>query len=171
MRVRTRHSFAAPFVLVVACSSGGGTQPERTTPPVVTPVADPADAAIDSPEVVAQAVDASVPDAPRYIAPCDGRPDPDNKRCNNPPAPEDLMGRIYDARIVAGVLIVRVNVGVDHGVSRRSKIALVDADGKEIPTRRVEILELISGATKLRFPDRTELPPTGGRVRFRPHVQ
>ncbi|MBA3464286.1 MAG: hypothetical protein H0T46_30315 [Deltaproteobacteria bacterium] len=174
--MRTRHSFAAPFVLVGACGSSGGTSIELTTSPAAT-IAAPADAAIDAREVVGEAADPSIDarlepptrgkDPPPYFDPCAGPPGPRSVTCN-PPPPTDLEARIVEARTFDGGLTILVDRGADEGINKRWKVVLVGPDGKSLPAERGEITMIRANATKVRFSNRTELPPRVTRVRLRP---
>lgn len=176
VRVRTRHSFAAPFVLVVGCSSGGGT---RTEPgPVKPALAGAAGASVDAPQTIALARDAAV-DAPNLepaipgtglptkLDPCDGSLDPGGPTCN-PPPPQATEARIVSERIVDGALVVVVDRGVRDGVSVRWSAVLLARDGKVIPGGAAVISDVGRDSCRIRFPAATRIPPPQTRVRMTP---
>lgn len=162
--MRTRHTFAAPFVLVVGCS---GAAPAPLPPPPLRPDPVPIDAAVDA---AALAPDAALPDpehVPRLVVdPCKLPADPSNPACN-PRRPVSFEARILEYVREGAGLIIKVGVTGDARVDPGWRASLLDRDGQIVETARLAIVRVDRRQVTIRIANLAVLP-TGARVRLVP---
>lgn len=155
-----RKRFAAPFVLVVGCSTGG--PPEKATHPTVPDDAATAGASSQittgattgsgSGSAVTQGAGSG---SAKYglgppLDPCKMPPSPDNPTCNPPRPTKPIEGHIISARTVNGSLELDIDRGREQGVTMQWRAQLTDwATGKIVAP--LEVLRVDVRTTRVRL--------------------
>lgn len=163
VRFRRRIRFAAPWIVVIGCSSPGRGGPDRVTTGAPGTRID-ASVGDTRERGAAAAADATMADAGAIAAtpePCwKWKPDPSNPPCN-PPKPAAIEARILAVAVAGSALEVSVDRGSDDRVEKGWIGEVLDEAGKAIPNLTGVVGRVAGKTSQLRI--RTTQLPTGAR--------